>query len=140
MVYFLYFAGLKLLYPFIIWRLGLLSYYFLFVLFTDFQKMSNSSEVLEVKNENSDRHTRQYSEYARLVMPNDTRTVDVNVLRPLQKSKYKSLTWWMKVFFGSLIGMLLSLIFLKWGVPFAFEKVWTSLHCWTIFLLDSSRC
>ena len=73
-------------------------------------------------------------------MPNDTRTVDVNVLQPLQKSKYKSLTWWMKVFFGSLIGILLSLIFLKWGVPFAFEKVWTSLHCWTIFLLDSSRC
>ena len=99
--------------------------------------MSSSSEVLEMKNENSDQHTREDSEYERLVMSNDRRTVDVNVLQPPQKSKYKSLTWWMKVFFGGLIGILLSLIFLKWGVPFAFEKVWTDLHYWTHLLFFS---
>jgi len=91
-----------------------------------------------MKNENPDQHTRDDSEYARLVMPNDTRTVDVHVLQPLQKSKYKSLTWWMKVLFGGLIGILLTLIFVKWGVPFAFEKVWSlwmAIQYWTNFLL-----
>lgn len=86
--------------------------------------MSSSSDVLETKTESPEQHTREDNEYARLVIPSNTRAVDVNDVHPIQKSKYKFFVWLMKVLVGSLLLIILSLIFLRWGVPFAFEKVW----------------
>ncbi|ONK62996.1 uncharacterized protein A4U43_C07F10310 [Asparagus officinalis] len=92
--------------------------------------MSSSSEMLEMKIENSERHTREDNEYARLVMPTDTRTIDTHAHEPLQEAKYKSFSWWMKVLVGSLLLIVLTLILLKWGVPFTFEKVLMPIMQW----------
>lgn len=91
--------------------------------------MSSSSDALEVKIENLDPHPREDEEYARLVPPNDSRTVDLISLQPLHKAT-KSFNWWMKVLFGSLFGILITLIFLKWGAPFVFEKILMPLMQW----------
>lgn len=85
--------------------------------------MSSSLETLATKNESSEHQAREDNEYALLVMPSNTSTVDVHAQQPLQRSKYKSFAWWVKVLVGSLLLIVLSLIFLKWAVPFAFEKV-----------------
>lgn len=85
--------------------------------------MSSSSEMLEKNCENSELHTREDSEYARLVAPNELRTADINSQQALEKSNSKSFIWWMKLLSCCLLLMLLAFIFVKWGVPFAFEKV-----------------
>lgn len=84
--------------------------------------MASSSEVLEEENESPGSHTRDDNEYARLVEPNDTRTVGVNSLEPLHRAS-RSSTRWTKFLIGCFLGILLTLIFIKWGLPFSFEKV-----------------
>lgn len=91
--------------------------------------MSSSSDVLEVKIENSDPYTREDNEYARLVVPDDSSPVDEVALQPLHRAN-KYWNWWVKILFGSLLGILLGLIFLKWGVPFTFEKILMPLMQW----------
>lgn len=100
--------------------------------------MSSSSVVLEVKDEGLGSHTREDNEHARLVAPNDTRTDNVNSLEPLSLHRTnRSFSKWMKILVGCLLGILLTLIFIKWGVPFAFEKVWSGPNYlyWTNLLL-----
>lgn len=92
--------------------------------------MSSSSEGLEVRSENSDSSPKEDSEYARLVRPNDARTIDVNDdSEPLDRAD-TSFNWWLKVLFGSLLGIFLTLIFVKWGVPFTFEKIIMPIMQW----------
>lgn len=92
--------------------------------------MSSSSEMLEKNSENSEQHAREDGEYARLVLPHERRTSDVNSQPSLEKSKSQSFNWWIKIFSWCLLLILLSYIFVKWGVPFAFEKVLLPIMQW----------
>ncbi|XP_008800284.1 transmembrane protein 64 [Phoenix dactylifera] len=92
--------------------------------------MSSSSEMSEKNSENFEQHTREDSEYARLVVPNEARTVDVNSQQSLEKSKSKSFFWWIKLLFCCLLLIPLTYAFVKWGVPFAFEKVLLPIMQW----------
>lgn len=61
---------------------------------------------------------REDSEYVRLVISSEPRVVDGD-------SVTRSRRWWIKLMIWCVITVIASLIFLKWGVPFLFEKVIT---------------
>lgn len=66
---------------------------------------------------------REDSEYVRLVISSDPRIVDTDSLHPQPASKIRSLRWWIKAITWCIITILALLVFLKWGVPFLFEKI-----------------
>lgn len=68
-------------------------------------------------------HVSEESEYVRLVVTSDERqsASDRSYSRPGISSRYYS--WWLKVFLLCVLAVIVLLIFGKWGVPFAFEKV-----------------
>ncbi|KAK7263748.1 hypothetical protein RJT34_31345 [Clitoria ternatea] len=88
-----------------------------------------SSEVLE-KHVNSDSHVRESSEYVRLVIPNEPRPVEAEILQPQAKSIIKSCWWWMKSFLWCFVIITFALILMKWGAPLFFEKVLYPIMEW----------
>ncbi|KAJ6794166.1 transmembrane protein 64 [Iris pallida] len=93
--------------------------------------MSSSSEASGMKMEGSEQQpTREDSEYARLVMPNEMRTANVIAPQPLESTQYRSFNWWVKVFFGGFLLLLLTIAFVRWGVPFTFKKVLLPIMQW----------
>lgn len=95
--------------------------------------MMSSSEDSE-KNANSVHHVREDSEYVRLVISNETNTVEADVLQSQSEAGAKSFWWWIKALALCLVTIILLLIFLKWGVPFLFEKV-LLINSWFLGLL-----
>uniref|UniRef100_A0A5B7AKW7 VTT domain-containing protein n=1 Tax=Davidia involucrata TaxID=16924 RepID=A0A5B7AKW7_DAVIN len=87
-------------------------------------KMPNSSEE-EKHSENSGSQVREDSEYVRLVISNEPSTI----LQPQAETKNKSI-WWVNAIIWCLITIIVLLIFLKWGVPFLFEKVLVPILQW----------
>ncbi|XP_027332472.1 uncharacterized protein LOC113847514 isoform X2 [Abrus precatorius] len=82
-----------------------------------------SSEVLE-KHANSGSHVRGSSEYVRLVLSDDPRAIETEIiLQPRAESRIKSFWWWMKSFVGCFVILILAFVLMKWGVPLFFEKV-----------------
>lgn len=63
------------------------------------------------------------SEYVRLVISNEPRTLDADILQPCSQPRIRSFNWWIKAIILCLITIVALLIFVKWGVPFLFEKV-----------------
>lgn len=90
-------------------------------------KMTNSSEELE-KCVNSGRQGREDSEYVRLVISNEARTTEAEILQPRAEARIKSLLWWVKALVLCVVAVILLLFSLKWGVPFVFEKVLSILN------------
>ncbi|XP_004300053.1 PREDICTED: transmembrane protein 64 [Fragaria vesca subsp. vesca] len=91
--------------------------------------MMSSSEDSE-KNANSVHHVREDSEYVRLVISNETNTLEADVLQSQSEAGAKSFWWWIKALALCLVTIILLLIFLKWGVPFLFEKVLLPIMRW----------
>ncbi|XP_010245405.1 PREDICTED: transmembrane protein 64 [Nelumbo nucifera] len=92
--------------------------------------MPNSSEGHEKLRANSSHHVREESEYARLVISDNPSTSEVEFLQPQVESRSKSLVWWMKALLWFCVLIIVLLIFLKWGVPFLFEKVLLPVMQW----------
>ncbi|PON78694.1 Transmembrane protein [Trema orientale] len=91
-------------------------------------KSSDSSEEFE-KHANSAHQAREDSEYVRLVISNETRAPESEILQPQTEAK-KSLLWWVKALVWC-SGIIISLVvLLKWGVPFVFEKVLIPIMQW----------
>ncbi|XP_061357261.1 uncharacterized protein LOC133301629 [Gastrolobium bilobum] len=88
-----------------------------------------SSEVLE-KHANSGSHVRGDSEYVRLVISDEPRAVEDEILQPRAESRMKSFCWWMKAFLWCFVSVILALVLVKWGVPFFFEKVLYPIMEW----------
>ena len=86
--------------------------------------MLDSAEKLEKDSLNGRSHVREDSEYVRLVISDEPRLSDT--LQPQAETK-KSFIWWIKAILWCFITILLRLIFMKWGVPFIFEKVFLYL-------------
>lgn len=77
------------------------------------------------------------SEYVRLVISSEPRVVDSDNLEPQPAQGTRSSKWWIKLIIWCVITVIASLIFLKWGVPFLFEKVIIYYWLYTIFSLPS---
>ncbi|KAA8536667.1 hypothetical protein F0562_029145 [Nyssa sinensis] len=91
--------------------------------------MPDSSEDLGKCSENSGSQVREDSEYVRLVISNEPSTAEADVLQPQAEAENKSI-WWIKAIIWCLVTIMLLLIFLKWGVPFLFEKVLIPILQW----------
>ncbi|KAL5556187.1 hypothetical protein UlMin_038423 [Ulmus minor] len=91
--------------------------------------MTDSSEELE-KHVNSVHHNREDSEYIRLVISNETRTPEAEILQPQAEARTKASLWWVKAIAWTIVIIILLLFFLKWGVPFLFEKVLIPIMQW----------
>jgi hypothetical protein len=91
-----------------------------------------SSSVELIKQANSEHHVRENSEYARLVMSSEPSSAEADILQPQAEAKTKSFLWWIKVLLWSIVIIIFLLIFLKWGVPFLFEKVLPILNSFDI--------
>ncbi|OIW13892.1 hypothetical protein TanjilG_31781 [Lupinus angustifolius] len=82
----------------------------------------SSSDELE-RHANSGHHVRGKGEYVRLVISDDPVAVENEMLQPQAESRHNSFRWWIKAFVWCFVIVVISLLLLKWGVPFVFEKV-----------------
>lgn len=66
---------------------------------------------------------RSHAEYVRLVISDDPGVAETDTSQTQAETKYTSFIWWIKAILWCFITVLVLLIFVKWGVPFIFEKV-----------------
>jgi hypothetical protein len=85
--------------------------------------------------ENSEQNTKD-DEYERLVMPTQQAASDVNATTLPEQPRSRSFIWWMKVLLGCFLVILVGYVFVKWGIPFAFEKVNAATH-WFLLLFHT---
>ncbi|KAJ4851069.1 hypothetical protein Tsubulata_009582 [Turnera subulata] len=86
--------------------------------------MPETSEEPSEQTEIPRRLVREDSEYVRLVISDDPRVPEAVAVQPQSTARIKSLIWWIKALLWGVIITIFLLIFLKWGVPFLFEKQW----------------
>ncbi|XP_057972114.1 uncharacterized protein LOC131160446 [Malania oleifera] len=79
---------------------------------------------------NSGNHVREESEYVRLVVPSGPGMTEADNLQPQAVTRKKSFIWWIKVLILCIFTVVFFLIFLKWGVPFLFDKVLLPVMQW----------
>ncbi|CAD6203794.1 unnamed protein product [Miscanthus lutarioriparius] len=79
--------------------------------------------------DHSEQNTKD-DEYARLVTRTQHATSDVGTAILSEQPKSRSFIWWMKVLLGCFLLILVGYVFVKWGVPFAFEKVLLPIMQW----------
>ncbi|KAJ9687789.1 hypothetical protein PVL29_016310 [Vitis rotundifolia] len=92
--------------------------------------MPNSSEETDKLNTNSGHNVREESEYVRLVISNEARLSEADILQPQAETRIKSFIWWLKALIFCVVSIIFLLIFLKWGVPFIFEKILLPIMHW----------
>lgn len=97
--------------------------------------MTNSLEELG-KHPTSVHYVREDSEYVRLVVSNETRPAEADILQPQSETRVKSFLWWIRALAWCLVIIILLLIFLKWGMPFLFEKVLPFTPLSLVLLID----
>lgn len=97
-------------------------------------QMQNSSEESGQHSENSVHHVKEDSEYVRLVISDEPRAAEADILQSQQDTRSKSFFRWIKALALFILILAVILIFIKWGVPFLFEKV-TSYAYVLLFLL-----
>ncbi|XVE91073.1 hypothetical protein DITRI_Ditri20bG0126700 [Diplodiscus trichospermus] len=94
--------------------------------------MPSSAKDPEKQGTNSGHLSRVNSEYVRLVTSNEpaAAAVGTHILPPQPPTGSKTFIWWIKAFIFCIFTVILLLIFLKWGVPFLFEKVLFPIMQW----------
>lgn len=92
--------------------------------------MPNSSEETDKLNTNSGHNVREESEYVRLVISNEARLSEADILQPQAETRIKSFIWWLKALIFCVVNIIFLLIFLKWGAPFMFEKILLPIMHW----------
>ncbi|URD77678.1 SNARE associated Golgi protein, partial [Musa troglodytarum] len=93
------------------------------------RKMSNSSEMSGKNVETSELQTME-DEHARLVLPSESRIANFDSQQVVEKATSRTYIWWMKILFFCILLVVLSFVFVKWGIPFAFEKVLLPIMEW----------
>ncbi|MBA0711092.1 hypothetical protein Golax_010321 [Gossypium laxum] len=92
--------------------------------------MPNLSKEIEKHDTNSGHHPREDSEYVRLVISNEPTAAGVDILQPQPPTRSETFSWWVKAFIFCIFAVILILVFLKWGVPFLFEKILFPIMQW----------
>ncbi|XP_052204383.1 uncharacterized protein LOC127809554 [Diospyros lotus] len=92
--------------------------------------MPDSAEKLGKDVLNGGSQVKEDSEYVRLVIPNEPRAAEADNLQPQAGTRYKPFIWWIKAMLWCFITLIVLLIFVKWGVPFLFEKVLLPIMEW----------
>ncbi|XP_071696965.1 uncharacterized protein [Rutidosis leptorrhynchoides] len=69
-------------------------------------------------------------EHVRLVVSNERTTVEADTLQPQTERRNRPLKWWIRTFTLSFIAIVVTIVFLKWGVPFVFEKILLPMLQW----------
>ncbi|MBA0828231.1 hypothetical protein Goarm_012936, partial [Gossypium armourianum] len=92
--------------------------------------MPNLSKEIEKHDTNSGHHPREDSEYVRLVISNEPTAAGVDILQPQPPTRSETFSWWIKAFIFCIFAVILILVFLKWGVPFLFEKILFPIMQW----------
>ncbi|KAF6163431.1 hypothetical protein GIB67_029280 [Kingdonia uniflora] len=94
--------------------------------------MPNLSEDDLIKDNANSRqqHTREDSEYVRLVISDEPRITEVDYSQPQTGLRGRSFNWWVKVLSLGLVSVILIIISIKWGVPFLLEKVLLPIMRW----------
>jgi hypothetical protein len=85
---------------------------------TDMPRSSAGASCTAI--DHSEQNTKD-DEYERLVIRAQHETSGTAILS--EQTKSRSFIWWMKVLLGCFLLILVGYVFVKWGVPFAFEKV-----------------
>lgn len=88
------------------------------------------SKEIEKHDTNSGHHPREDSEYVRLVISNEPTAAGVDILQPQPPTRSETFSWWIKAFIFCIFAVILILVFLKWGVPFLFEKILFPIMQW----------
>lgn len=70
------------------------------------------------------------SEYVRLVISDEPTAAEADRFQSQAEKKYKSLMWWIKAVLWCAFTILIILVFVKWAVPFTFEKVLIPMMQW----------
>lgn len=91
--------------------------------------MPDSTDKSEKPHENTIGHAREDSEYVRLVISDEPRTAEAHSLQSQVLSKRSSI-WWIKAIIWCFVAIVILLVFVKWGVPFTFEKVLLPILQW----------
>lgn len=97
-----------------------------FIAFWFLKKMPSSSVDL-ARHANSAHHVRENSEFARLVISCEPSSVEADVLQAQAEARTKCFMWWVKALLWCMVIIIFLLMFLKWGLPFLFEKVLLTL-------------
>lgn len=92
--------------------------------------MINPTEDFRKNIESNGQQSREENEYARLVKPSETSADDPNAVSIPETTKRRSVMWWMKALFCSLLLIILCIALVKWSIPFVFEKVLIPLMQW----------
>jgi hypothetical protein len=95
--------------------------------------MSDLTEsTRKMNNLDQERHIKVDDEYSRLVIPGQHGPPDntSNTKVQPQLTKSRPLNWWIKFLFACMFSIVLGYAFIKWGVPFLFEKVLMPIMEW----------
>lgn len=82
----------------------------------------HSTDDLTKANANSESRIRE-SEYVRLVIRSEPRIAEADNLESQLPARKRSAVWCFKAMIWCSITIIVLLIFVKWGLPFLFEKV-----------------
>ncbi|KAK4794616.1 hypothetical protein SAY86_012610 [Trapa natans] len=100
-------------------------------IFLPLMKMHKSLEEIGKQDANLDHNARDVTEYARLVISNESVVnVEADVSLSQGAERNKSFIWWIKALTLFVVTAVVVLILLKWGVPFVFEKVLIPIMQW----------
>lgn len=99
--------------------------------------MPDSAEDLERKHSNSGSQVKDDSEYVRLVVNDEPRITEPYILQSPVETRKRAIKWWSKALMWCFICIVALLIFIKWGVPFLFEKVCHFVNSFNSFLCPS---
>ncbi|CAH9064453.1 unnamed protein product [Cuscuta epithymum] len=92
--------------------------------------MPEPVEAFEKKHFDSGIPVKEDSEYVRLFVNDEATVSESYVFQSPLETRKRALKWWTKAFMWCIICILILLIFVKWGVPFLFEKVLIPILQW----------
>ncbi|CAN0910140.1 TVP38/TMEM64 family membrane protein slr0305 [Linum grandiflorum] len=92
--------------------------------------MPDTPPVSTKDSRHTDHHTREESEFVRLVMSHEPMPISSHGMEPQTTSRVKSPLWWCKILSLALVAGVILFISIKWVLPFLFEKVLYPIMKW----------
>ncbi|XP_076893227.1 uncharacterized protein LOC143545184 [Bidens hawaiensis] len=83
-----------------------------------------------VANNETAHFAREAGEFERLVIPDNEDRIEAESLQPQIERCNRPWKWWLKTVTLSIVSILVSILILKWGVPFVFDKLLLPMMKW----------